>query len=547
MPIETNYQGILFPDRAESLQEQEYSGYRVFLDFWTPLSNKLREFYEGLALRRDTRAMLVYGPQGGGKTMFARKLASDFERTPRGHLSTPDPDNLWHRIAGGTSGTHERLDADLIQRWRNSTALINISNEGRLPGQTIPADRQWLSKLLQSVGTPDGTVRIVILDNAEQGHFIQSLLEVSDAEFIQHSMNPQTNTIAAQRFVSFARIQLRGCLFILLTNNSLFAQQIEDGINSQHAGMVVRANLPLPGPTEKETVVRVNTNRLNRISYWYCLDRAGPAEKKAIHQALSSASTFPASFAAVDFGIRSSSRQGRRARSCLLTLVVLAKTDHVDPTTVGALGTVWRTEIAHSWMSATLYESNWAQSLVPAQDAALLESEWVLRVVVLGEAFLRSLLSGDPVEEGRCAELLGRLKISEASKPGTWQATLDTATQELRDKVDSWSNLTTSLDNFWSRGQNRSTVYEPVLARILPGYNQGAAGFLGFRPDLTVTPFTPCSILSARTDETDDINTAIYRDAHVMEFTAIQGAFVENIRTYLRGKLPNYVRVTREQ
>ena len=71
-----HYQGILFPDRAESLGQ--YQGYKVFLDFWDPLSLELRAFYEGMALRLETRCLAVYGPQGSGKTLFANKLVSDF-------------------------------------------------------------------------------------------------------------------------------------------------------------------------------------------------------------------------------------------------------------------------------------------------------------------------------------------------------------------------------------------------------------------------------------------------------------------------------------
>jgi hypothetical protein len=44
--------------------------------------------------------------------------------------------------------------------------------------------------------------------------------------------------------------------------------------------------LPMPDGAEKETVVRVNTNRLNRVPYWFCLDKAGPEEKLAVKTAL---------------------------------------------------------------------------------------------------------------------------------------------------------------------------------------------------------------------------------------------------------------------
>jgi hypothetical protein len=113
---------------------------------------------------------------------------------------------------------------------------------------------------------------IVVLDNAERGHFIQSLVDLSDVDFLRMRDQPQAAGLAAQRFVGHARTTLRGCLFVILTNSVPFADAVDDAINSQHKGMLVRTDLPLPGPKEKETVVRVNTNRLNRISYWYCLD-----------------------------------------------------------------------------------------------------------------------------------------------------------------------------------------------------------------------------------------------------------------------------------
>ena len=191
---------------------------------------------------------------------------------------------------------------------RSATSLISVSNDTSVGVQVIAEDKDWLSSLLKKVEGDRSRRWIVVVDNAERGHFIQSLIALSDAEFLQMRDTATAAELAAQRFVGYARTTLRGCLFVVLTNSTPFAEAVDAAMQAQHKGMLARTDLPLPGPREKETVVRVNTNRLNRISYWYCLDRAGPAEKSAVYTALSGAETFPGSFAAVDSAIRSSSR-----------------------------------------------------------------------------------------------------------------------------------------------------------------------------------------------------------------------------------------------
>lgn len=539
------YQGIIFPDRAESLRETTYASYRVFLDFWQPLADQLRDFYEPVKTRGDTRILLVYGPQGGGKTMFARKLATDFDKTSSGQDLQPSRDNLWHRVSGGTSAGAPRLDAELIKAARSATSLTSVTNDPNLSANYIPDDKNWMATLLKRVEGDRGRRWIVILDNAERGHFIQSLVELSDVDFLRMRDQPEAATLAAQRFVGHARTTLRGCLFVVLTNSLPFAAAVDQAINSQHQGMLVRTDLPLPGPTEKETVVRVNTNRLNRISYWYCLDRAGPTEKSAVYTALSGAETFPGSFSAVDSAIKSSVRLGRRAKTCLLTLVVIART--IDRTELSKLGTVWRDEVDHKWLSIQNFDEQWATPLLPPTDASLLESEWTLRVVAMGEEFVKSLLSGDAAQEKKCQDLLNQLK--QAYGPGTFQRTLDANRAALTALVDTWPDNSAMDINatFWRLGQRRSTAYEPVLTRLLPGYNQSHDGFLNYRPDYVASPYVPCSILTAGSSNIDRINEAIYRNAHAIEFTAMDTFTVTNIRTYLQNKLRNYVEVVREQ
>jgi hypothetical protein len=260
---------------------------------------------------------------------------------------------------------------------------------------------------------------------------------------------------------------------------------------------------------------------------------------------LSGAETFPGSFAAVDSAIKSSVRLGRRAKTCLLTLIVLTKL--IDRNELSNIGKVWRDEVDHTWLSIQNFDELWATPMLSSVDASLLESEWTLRVVVMGEEFTKALLSGVPAQESKCQQLLVQLK--QGYGPGTFQRTLDANRADLTQMVDAWPD-NSSVDittSFWRLGQRRSTAYEPVLTRLLPGYNKVQDGFLSYRPDYVAAPYIPCSILAAGTANIEKINEAIYRDAHALEFTAMEQFSVANVRTYLQTKLKNYVEVVREQ
>jgi hypothetical protein len=540
-----SYEGILFPDRAEDISQPNYTSYRVFLDFWQPLAVQLREFYEPVATRGISRMLLIHAPQGGGKTMFATKLANDFNITKTSSSVVSTADNLWHRISGGTASGRSTLNPTLISNATKDTSLISVTNDSSIPGLKIPENKDWITALAAKVSGQQNHRWIVIVDNAERGHFIQSLLDLSDADFMDRRDHPQTAHTAAQRFVGQARVGLRGCLFIVLTNSLVFSDSLEVAMESQHKGMLARTNLPLPGASEKETVIRVNTNRLNNISYWYCLDRAGPNEKVAVYDALNGAETFPGAFAAVDAALRSSVRGGRGAKKCVLSLVIFTKV--VDQSAINALGRVWRSEVAHKWLSITNFDAGWADRILPSREAGLIESEWILRVIAIGEPFVKSLLSGNGSEEQSCNDLIEKLK--KELGPGVHKATIEKNEAELEDIVDSWvNNSAVDIDrSFWSLGQRRSVVYEPILSRLQARYNQTSAGFLSYRPDLVISQFAPCSILSAASNGINDINSAIRRNAHTFEFTAIDDMTTAKIKGYLGMKLKNYAEVTQEQ
>ncbi len=530
------YQGIVFPDRAESIRD--FPSYRVFLDHWNELSKALGERFEGVALRGESRVLAVHGEQGRGKTLFAQQLAKDFETTRANLQSSTAPfrfeeSNLWHRMAGGL----ERQFA-LVSKATTSADCIHIED-----------DDNWLKGLLPRLEGNKVRSFIVIADNAERSYFRRGLVELGLSEYLAVQNQPEFLTMVAQKLVHLCRTKMSRCLFVTLSNDQSFLTGLQNAVEAQHEGLFEVLPLPAPGARDKETIVRINTNRLNRISYWYCLDKAGPDEKKAVFSALSGADSFPASFRAVNNAIRqaSPSRTGRPAKKNLISLIALCNTEAIswDDSLLGEVDSV---EVDTPWFRAVKYRLNWTNlAITEERERGLLESEWHLRTVYLANPFVRSLLSTDvATHSAQLKRLLDSLKP--VYGPGTLTTTRDTVKAEATSLVAGWlDDPSIDVADFWARGQARSILYESRLSALIPEYNRSAPGFLAYRPDAIITPFHPCSILNSISDDQTTINAAIRRDAHVFEFAAFTEPNPAAITTYLKGKLANYVKITQEQ
>jgi len=522
--------GIRFPDRAEALDR--FQGYRVFLDPWEPIADSLRSHWSGVALRGESGILGVYGPQGAGKTLLTRKLSGDFEST---RAAPPpivvDQNNFWHRVSGGAE-----LDRQLVADGTNQTEFHSVENQ-----------TDWAVTAAEFArGAHRATARVLLADNAERAYFRQGLVEMTDVEYLQVADNPSLNRLAAQRLVDKLRTDLRGTLLVLLSNDDSFLLGLQEAVDEQHTGLMSLATLRPADPRTKETIIRVNTNRLNPASYWSAIDQASDADRIALKHALAGDDTFPDSFRAVDAASRN--RIGRPARKNVLTFVALAATDDAASIPPASLGTVKRSEVSHEWISLTTYEEGWAPIVLGEREAGLLESEWMLRVCILGAPFVRSLLAagaGDPSQQAQTRALLRELKTFHG--PGAHASTRTQYTATLKTRIDTWVPSSHDAAPFWGAGQHRSTYYEPVLAALLPGYNTTASGFLTYRPDYVVTDFAPAAILDSLSDEPKAVRAAIQRSAHVFEFTATNSIDPTVLRSYLGTKLGNYVSVTQEQ
>ncbi|HEX8208455.1 MAG TPA: hypothetical protein VF587_20510 [Solirubrobacteraceae bacterium] len=478
--------------------------------------------------------LAIHSPQGTGKTLFAQKLDADFRRSDQaGNLLTADSNNLWHRITGGVD-----LSRDLIFDATQRSDVLLIEN-----------NREWVTTTAEWIRHRPGRRLVVIADNAERGYFRQGLVDVNDAEFVQLRQGPELTSLAAQRLVEHCRSDFRGALFVVLSNNDEFLLALDEEVAAQHAGLLTLTQLPVPDSRTKETVVRVNTNRLNPVSYWFCVDKGGPQEKVAIKAALDGASNFPDSFGAVDTAVRS--RTGRPARQNVITLVVMATLEDAGAADLDSYGQLQRTEASSDWFALHTFTGGWAPREIGEREASLLESEWVFRLAIAGTPFVKSLIeiaqsSGDKDAHVEAAsELLDALKIFHG--PGTHQQTRDRYRDRFAAAVEGWSESAVDVDSFWSQGMTRAATYEAALGELLPGYNTGSESFLTYRPDFIVAPYRPCSVVEAVADTSEAITAAIKRDAHVFEFTAMATYSDASVRGYMAEKLPNYVAVTQEQ
>jgi hypothetical protein len=386
-----------------------------------------------------------------------------------------------------------------------------------------------------------------LADNAERTYFRQGLVDLTDSEYM--NVNKESlNRMAAERLVASCRNELRGALLILLSNDALFLLSLAEEVERQHSGLLELAQLNLPDASTKETVIRVNTNRLNSSTYWASLDQSDAEDRRSVRLALAGEDSFPDSFKAVDAA--SKSRTGRPARRNVISLIVLTDAEDVQVFPIEELGSLKRTEVAESWLKMVTFEEDWAAKILDPRDATLLESEWVLRVCVIGNPFVRSILNvgevlADEIHRSALERLLAQLKMYLG--PGTHDVTRSGYSSDVGEIVSEWPGSDIDVQPFWSAGQSRSGLYEKGLRVVLPGYDSLFEGFLTYRPDYVVSAFRPCAISEAISDDEKAIRDAIKRAGHVFEFTAIANYSTNKVAEYLQEKLGNYVEVTQEQ
>ncbi len=529
---------LLFPERAEYLSEGRFDSYRVSLDHWRALAGTFRKAFETVYERSSARVLLVHGGQGHGKSLFVRTLEKDFEASA--NSSTADANNLWHVLAGGAP-----LDIEKVRRARDTTALRRVEPRS-----------EWLKKEREFATGNTQAMRIFLLDDAQKDPFVREWAGLTQGEYARLKAEGHRSTAlesVAEQIVEDCRGDFRRALFVLLSNDPTYLDDLKKQLDRSHEGLAERIELPLPVPSVKEEIVRTNTNLLNPRSYWFCLDQGGPEEKKEAYSTLMGDRGFIDSFQAIGRALAAqqrAKRPGRPANKNLLTLVTLGTT----PTDVESFIADHELEAddssADSHVGVWWFRNRWASALnlAPGGDrsrqASLVESEFSLRWVALDMVATWTLceapdetLASKLIEIVRLAPSIGAPKaVQEKGKDA-----LSTLNQSLNVLAPD-ARATAFAERFTGMApQQRSQAYEPAIAnRLGRQLSTSLRASSALKPDVILEEYEPCAVTAAPNPEDKAIELAIKRGCHVIEMTAHLQTDMRGLDKYLGDKVRVY-------
>lgn len=534
---------LLFPERAENLGQ--FEAYDVDLEHWKGLSAMFRQTFQTVYERGASAILLVHGAQGTGKTLFSRRLERDFNKTANEGAVKPDRDNLWHALVGGVSPTQ---------------ATIEMATQGSVLHRVEPKSG-WLDDKRREVRGPATArtrVRVFVIDDAHKDVFLRELAGLSQAEYLGFKER-QAEGVAlasvAEKLVEDCRGDFQRSIFLFLSNDAARMQALKGHIEQSHAGLAKVLELPLPAPDTKEQIIRKNTNRLNRMSYWYCLDAAGRDERLSVYDVLKAPDQgFTSSFAALSEALQSGAdtkRSGRPANRNLITLVTLGTPPSAAQVFLDDQELASHEHHRGDHLGVWLMREQWASTLYKgdnretARRAQMLESEFSLRWVAL-DMRATFLLCQPPSPLDLGERILDVIRFVPSIAKPTEVTNLGALCAKLEGDLAAYAGTSNAAEEdtfrqqFAALGQHRSTLYEAAIARRLGGYSRGFAKFPEVKPDFIAGEYNPCAVTKAPARTHPDITDAIRRTCHAIEFTAHLREDMSGLRDYLLGKVGRY-------
>lgn len=529
---------LLFPDRAENLGQ--FSAYDVDLEHWKSLSAVFRQTFRTVYERGASAVLLVHGAQGTGKTLFSRRLVQDFEKA-RGGILDPDDKNLWHTLVGDDPPTRATID-----KATQSSVL-----------RRVEPTSGWLNMQREFAKNDTHRVRIFVIDDAHKDVFMREWAGLSQAEYLgfkERKAESVALASVAEKLVEDCRGDFQRAIFLMLSNDAARMQALKGHVDQSHQGLASVLELPLPAPGLKEQIIRKNTNRLNRVSYWYCVDAAGRDERLSVYDVLTAPDKgFTDSFVALDKALRSEEkRTGRPANRNLLTLVTLGTPPSMAKVFIEDHELSAQEHHRGDHLGVWLMRKQWASTLYEGNDVELsrrtrmVESEFALRWVALDiKATFALCEAPSPADLGeRILEIVrffpSIAKPDEVKKQGEACAKLEA---EIEHSVGAPSAVAAFEQQFSSLGQRRSIVYEAAIATRLGGYSRGFAEHPSVKPDFIVGEYKPCAVTVARARDDGAITEAIRRTCHAIEFTAHLQSDMDGLTGYLLDKVKRYALV----
>lgn len=246
------YDELEFPKRAEFLDA--YKGYRVELEHWRSLSVRFQRQFRQVYSTRGAAVLLVHAPQGAGKSLFCARLEEDYRKTRGGETAPDTQENLWHLLVATDDPDEE--------------AIVTATREASVT-KIDPATPGWFESV-ETAARADDThrVRIYLLDDAHQDDVMRGWLNVSPTEFsaMQRNGDAALRRSVAQRINSGCRGAFKRSIFVMFSNDRAWIDQIHGELENWFRGLAVVVELPMPDPPALERIIRINTNRLNRVS-----------------------------------------------------------------------------------------------------------------------------------------------------------------------------------------------------------------------------------------------------------------------------------------
>lgn len=549
--MSTFYDELEFPQRAEYLNE--YNNYKVEISHWKNLCIQVGKQFRTVFQTRSAAVILLHGPMGSGKSLFCKRLFEDFQRT-KGDSSKeiapqykPDlSSNLWHAMIASAEPSEEQ-----IREVTRSSRVLQVS-----AGE--------LGKLRDTGVESEIRVRVVLLDDAHKDSIVRPWTDLEAAEFYEAKQRGPDALLGrvAQDIDTACRSKMRRSVIIMCSNDRKWLEDLKGHLDRCFDGLAELIEMPVPQPEAVERIVRTNTNRLNKVSYWYCVDAAKPEKRRNVRQTLMDRDKgFTNSFHAVSNSLAGDARRSGPPRDRnVLTLVTLgakcaAVQEFLDereiiaqPLHVGSLHHLGAWEMRDAWASK-IGENRRA--------ARMLESEFMLQWVSLDMTATYALLQ--PPGTTSLGDELWKIVTRHPFENdlAQWKQTCLDVSTKLDNQPYSPQDIQLLTKEFERMGQNRSTVYEPAL-RVRAGgdYGKGFACFRSVRPDFIVRrtvdsveygEYSACEMTTAspKSDADRDIDKAIadalLRTGHVIEFTAFLGDKLENLDKYLHGKIQTYV------
>jgi GTPase SAR1 family protein len=228
------YDELEFPPRAEYLDQ--YKNYQVDIAHWKPLAAQFQKTFRQVYARRSAAVLLVYGPQGSGKSMFCARLQKDYQRTRDGAYVPDLHNNLWHVLVA--------TDKPGEQTLRDATAATAFELVDEHKAQS------WLVELKNFALKDQSRVRFILCDNAHKDSMMRPWTELTAKEFYEARQAGPDAVLAhvADRLNDACRHEFQRSIFVMLSHEKDWIESLRTHLERWFKELATVLTLPVPEP-----------------------------------------------------------------------------------------------------------------------------------------------------------------------------------------------------------------------------------------------------------------------------------------------------------